>query len=90
MGLLRGCGHCGVDSKNSSLGIARISKLKRGGPDQQHGSARWSRACQLAAQSSRGEVLSAHAARGKMGKIDPPRGRATDLYALTARAVCKR
>ena len=67
--------------KNSSLGVTRISVLKRGRPDRQHGSARWSRACQLAAQSSCGEVLTAHAARGKMGENDPPCGRASDLYA---------
>ena len=68
--------------KNSSLGITRISILKRGGPDQQHGSARLSRACQLATQSSRGEVLTARAARGKMEKVDLPRGRASDLFAV--------
>jgi hypothetical protein len=53
---------------NSSLGITRISVFKNISPDRQlHGSARWSRACQLAAQSPRGEFLAAHAAtRGKM------------------------
>jgi hypothetical protein len=51
--------------KNSSLGITRISVLKKVGLDQQHGSARWSCACQRAAQSPRGGVLTAQAARGK-------------------------
>ena len=37
--------------KNSSLDITRISVLKKVSPDRQHGSARWTRACQqLAAQ----------------------------------------
>jgi hypothetical protein len=49
------------------LGFTHISVLKQVNPHRQHGSARWFRACQLAAQSPRGEVLTAHAeARGKM------------------------
>ena len=67
--------------KNSSLGITRISVLKNVGLDQQHGSARWSRACQRAAQSPRGGVLTTQAARGKMIFSYPLRGRASDLYA---------
>ena len=50
--------------KNSSLGITRISVLKNVGMDQQHGSARWSCACQRAAQSPRGGVLTVQAAHG--------------------------
>ena len=52
--------------KNSSLGITRISVLKKVCMDQQHGFARWSRACQRAVQSPRGGVLTAQAARGKI------------------------
>jgi hypothetical protein len=32
--------------KNSWLDVTRISVLKKVSPDQQHGSARWTRACQ--------------------------------------------
>jgi hypothetical protein len=51
--------------KISSLDVARISVLKKVSPDRQHGSARWTRACQLAAQSPRGEIVTAQAARGQ-------------------------
>ena len=64
--------------------------LKKVSSDRQHGSARWSCAGQLLAQSPRGEVVTAQAARGKMGKIDPPRGRASDLYAPALRIVYRR
>jgi hypothetical protein len=53
--------------KNSSLGVTYISVFKNNSPDRQHAPARWPRACQLAAQSPRGDFLAAHAAaRGKM------------------------
>ena len=67
--------------KNYSLDITRISVLKKVSPDRQHGSARWTRACQLAAQSPRGEIVTAQAARGQSIFFYPPRGRASDLYA---------
>ena len=59
--------------KNSSLDITRISVLKKVSPDRQHGSARWTRACQLAAQSPRGEIVTAQTARGQLIFFNPPR-----------------
>jgi hypothetical protein len=49
----------------------------------QHGSARWSCAGQLPAQSPRGEVVTAQTARGQSIFFYPPRGRASDLYSST-------
>jgi hypothetical protein len=64
-----------ITVKNSSLDITRISVLKK--------SAWWTRACQLAAQSPRGEIVTAQTARGQLICFNPPRGRASDLYAYT-------
>jgi hypothetical protein len=66
---------------NSGMDITRMSVLKKVSPDRQHGSARWTRACQLAAQSPRGEIVTAQTARGQSIFFNPPRGRASDLYA---------
>ena len=75
------CGHCTDDSKKFQLGCHPFLSIKKICLDQQHGSARWSRACQRAAQSPRGGVLTTQAARGKMIFSYPLRGRASDLYA---------
>ena len=46
--------------------VSQYNVLQKVSPDRQHGSARWSCAGQLDAQSPRGEVVTAQAARGKM------------------------
>jgi hypothetical protein len=67
--------------KNSSRDITHTSALKKVNPDRQHGSARWTRARQLAVQSPRGEIATAQTARDQLIFLNPPRGRASDLYA---------
>jgi hypothetical protein len=69
--------------KISSLGITRISVLKKVCLDQKHGSAWWSRACQRAAQSPRGGFLTAPAAPGNIIFFYPP-CLATRTYAAPA------
>ena len=59
--------------KNASLDITRISVLIKVSPDWQHGPTRWTRACQLAAQSPRGEVVTAQAARGQLNFLSTAR-----------------
>ena len=56
------------------LGFTRNLLLKKVSPDRQHASARWSCAGQLPAQSPRGEVVTAQAARGQSIIFHPPRG----------------
>jgi hypothetical protein len=83
-------GVAGMPVKNSSLDITRISVLKKVSPDRQHGSARWTRACQLAAaQSPHGEIVTTQTARGQLMFFNPPRGRASDLpvRAITSQPV---
>ena len=72
-GVMGGCyGRCADDSKKFQPGCPRISVLKKVSPDRQHESAWWTRACQLAAQSPRGEIVTAQR-MSKLGVYTRPK-----------------